>query len=149
MDTYIEITWMAKKEKLLFYKRLTTRIFDQCTSRPAEHENLLMKWGEIVVNHRQHMHQTVHKINKKFNSRFTVKEGHEAKDLDATHNWSTTKTNEFVSKYAEGMIAFQWNKRILYTSIRITNIILWVMLTSGGDDKPVFKGENNVNPRFQ
>jgi hypothetical protein len=27
MDIYIVITWMAKKEKLLFYKRLTTRIF--------------------------------------------------------------------------------------------------------------------------
>jgi hypothetical protein len=34
MDTYIAVTWMAKKEKLLFYNRLTTRNFDQCTSCP-------------------------------------------------------------------------------------------------------------------
>jgi hypothetical protein len=30
MDTYIDVTWMTKKEKLLFYNRLTTRIFYQC-----------------------------------------------------------------------------------------------------------------------
>jgi hypothetical protein len=45
MDTYIAITWMAKKEKLLLYKRSTTRNVDQFTSCPAEHENLSMKWG--------------------------------------------------------------------------------------------------------
>jgi hypothetical protein len=73
MDTYIAVTWMAKKEKLLFYNRLTTRNVDQCTSCPAEHENFSIKWGEMVVNPQQHMHQSVHTINKKSNSRFTVK----------------------------------------------------------------------------
>jgi hypothetical protein len=45
MDTYIAVTWRAKKEKLLFYNTLTTRNFDQCTSCPAENENSSMKWG--------------------------------------------------------------------------------------------------------
>jgi hypothetical protein len=103
MDTYIAVTWMEKKEKLLFYNRLTTRNFDQCTSCPAEHENSSMKWGEMVVNPKQHMHQAVHTINKNSSSRFTVKEGHDAKKIDATQNWSATKTNLFISKYAEGM----------------------------------------------
>jgi hypothetical protein len=67
MDTYILIMWMAKKENLLLYKMRTTRNIDQCTSFPAEHENSLMKCGEMVVNHQQHMHQTVHIINKKSN----------------------------------------------------------------------------------
>jgi hypothetical protein len=48
MDTYIAITWMAKKENLLFYKSLATINVDQCTSCPAEHENSSMKWGEMV-----------------------------------------------------------------------------------------------------
>jgi hypothetical protein len=100
MDTYIAVTCMAKKEKLLFYNRLMTRNFDQCTSCPAEHENSSMKWGEMVLNTQQHMHQTVQTINKKSNSRFTVTEGHDAKNLDATQNWFTTKTKEFISKYA-------------------------------------------------
>jgi hypothetical protein len=43
MDTYIAITSMAKKEKLLFYKRFTTINVDQCTSCPAEHEKASMK----------------------------------------------------------------------------------------------------------
>jgi hypothetical protein len=98
MDTYIAITWMAKKEKLLLYNRLTTRNFDQCTSCPAEHENSSMNWGEMVVNPQQHLHKTVHTINKKSNSRFIVKEGHNAKNVDAPQNWSITKTNQFVSK---------------------------------------------------
>jgi hypothetical protein len=110
MDTYIAVTWMAKKETLIFYNRLMTRNFGQCTSCPAEHEDSSMKWGDIVVNPKQHMHQAVHTINKKSNSIFTTKEGHDAKNLDTTQNWSTTKTNEFISKYAERMITFQWNK---------------------------------------
>jgi hypothetical protein len=48
MDMYIAFTSMAKKEKLLFYNRLTTRNF--------EHENASMKWGEMAVNPHQHMH---------------------------------------------------------------------------------------------
>jgi hypothetical protein len=74
MDTYIADTWMAKKEKLLFYNRLTTINFDQCTSCPAEQENSSIKWVYMDVNPQQHMHQAVHTINKKSNSRFTVKE---------------------------------------------------------------------------
>jgi hypothetical protein len=122
MDTYIEITWMAKKEKLLFYNRLTTRNFDQCTSCPDEHENSSMKWEEMVVHSQQHTNQNVHTINKKSNSRFAVKEGYDTQNLDATKNWSTTKTNEFIYKYAEGMIAFQWNKHSHYISIIITKV---------------------------
>jgi hypothetical protein len=102
MDTYIAKMWMQKKEKLLLYKRLTTHNFDQSTSCPTEHENLFMKWGDIVVNPQQNMHQTVHTINKNSNSRFTVNVGHSAKNFDATQNWSITNTNEFVSTYAEG-----------------------------------------------
>jgi hypothetical protein len=102
MDTYIDVTCMAKKEKLLFYNMLTTRKFNQCTSCPAEHENSSMKLGEMVVNIQQHMHQAVHTINKKSNSRFTLKEGHDAKNLDVTQNWSATKTNLSISLYAGG-----------------------------------------------
>jgi hypothetical protein len=61
----------------------------------------------MIVNPQQHVYQAVHTINKKSNSRFTVKEGRDADNLDATQNWSTTKTTEFISKYTEGMIAFE------------------------------------------
>jgi hypothetical protein len=77
---------MKKKEKLLIHNRLTTRNFDQCTLCPDEHENVSMKWGEMVVNPQQHMYQTVHTINKNSNSRFTVKEFRGATNLDATQN---------------------------------------------------------------
>jgi hypothetical protein len=60
----------------------------------------------MVVNNQQHMRQTVHIINKKSNSRFTVKEGHDAKNVYAIQNWSIINTNEFVSTYTEGVIAF-------------------------------------------
>jgi hypothetical protein len=149
MDTYIAVIWMAKKEKLLFYSRLATRNFNQCTSCPAEHENSPMKWGEMVVNPQQHMHQAIHPLNKKSNSRFTVKEGHDAKNLNATQNWSATKTDEFISKYADGMIAFQWNKRILYMSIRSSSRTWWVMLIIGNNDNPSEKGEKHIHPRFR
>jgi hypothetical protein len=140
METYIAKTWMQKKEKLLLYNRLTTWNFDQCTLCPAEHENSSMKWGEIVVTPQQYMHQTVHTINKKSNSRFTVKEGHGAKNLDATQNWSITNINEFVSQYAEGMISFQWSRHSLYMSIRISSRIWWMMLIIRDDGKPAAKG---------
>jgi hypothetical protein len=149
MDTYISVTWMAKKEKLLFYNRLTTRNFDQCTSCSAEHENSSMKWGEMVVNHQKQMHQAVQTINKRSNSIFTVKEGRDAKNLEATQNWSATKTNEFISKYAEGMIAFQWNKHSIYMSILISSKILWVMLIISNNDNPSEKREKHIHPRFR
>jgi hypothetical protein len=82
-----------------------------------------MKWGEMVVNPRQHMYQTVHTLNKKSISRFTVKEGYDAKNLDATQNGYITKTNEFI-----WMIALQWNKHGLYMNIIIKSRIWWVML---------------------
>jgi hypothetical protein len=108
-----------------------------------------MKWGEMVVNPQQHMYQVVHTINKKSNSIFTVKEGHDANNIDITQNWSTTKTNLFISKHAEGMIAFQWNKRSLYMSIIISSRTWWVMLIIGNNDNPSEKGENDVHPRFR
>jgi hypothetical protein len=86
------------------------------------------------VNHQQHMNKTVHTINKKSNSKFTLQEGHDTNNLDATQNWSLTKTNEFISKYAEGVIAFQWNKKSLYMSVIITSRIWWVMLIIGDND---------------
>jgi hypothetical protein len=86
VNTYIAKNWMQKKEKLLIYNRLTMHNFVQCTSCPAEHGNLWMKWGEMVVNPQQHMHETVHTINKNSNSRFTLKEGHDANNVDATQN---------------------------------------------------------------
>jgi hypothetical protein len=92
---------MTEKDKLLLYNRLTMRNFDQCNSCPAVHENASMKWGEMVVNPQQHLHQALHTINNKSSkSRFTVKEGHNATNMDATQKWSVTKINEFVSKYA-------------------------------------------------
>jgi hypothetical protein len=56
----------------------------------------------MVVNPQQHMHQTVHTINKKSDSIFTLEEGHYANNVDATQNWSVTSTHQFISKYAEG-----------------------------------------------
>jgi hypothetical protein len=138
---------MAKKEKLPVYNRLRTRNFDQCTSCPAEHENSSMKWGEMVVNPQQNIFQAVHTINKKSNSRFTVQEGYDAKNLDATQNWSATKTNEFISKYSEGMIACQWKKCSLCMSIRISSRTWWVMLMIGSNDNPSEKGEKHIHPR--
>jgi hypothetical protein len=140
---------MAKKEKLLFYNRLTTRNFDQYTSCPAEHENSSMKWGEMVVNPQQHMYQAVHTISKKSNYRFTVTEGHNAKNLDATQHWSATKTKLFISKYAEGVIAFQWIKSSLYMRIIISSRTWWVVLITGNNNKPSNKGEKEFHPRFR
>jgi hypothetical protein len=103
----------------------------------------------MVVNPQQHMHQTVHTINNKSNSRFTVKEGHGAYNLDATQNWSIANSNEFVSKYTEGVIAFQCSRRGLYMNIRISSRIWWVVLIIGDGDAPSVKGENDVHPRFK
>jgi hypothetical protein len=102
IDTYIDIIWMEKKEKLLMYNRLTKMHFDQCTSCTSEHENSFMKWGEMVVNPQQHLHQTVHKINKKSNSKFIVKESHDAKKMDATHIWSITKKRSLYRNVLRG-----------------------------------------------
>jgi hypothetical protein len=78
-----------------------------------------------------------------------VKESHNAKNLDTTQNRSATKTNLFISKYAEGMIAFRWNKHSLYMSIRISSRTWWVMLIIGNNDNPSEKGENHIHPRFR
>jgi hypothetical protein len=103
----------------------------------------------MAVNPQQHMHQTVHTINKKSNSGFTVKEGQDAKNVDATQNWSITNNNELISKYAEGMIAFQWSQRSPYMSIRISSRIWWMMLIIHDNDTPTVKGENEVHPRVR
>jgi hypothetical protein len=108
-----------------------------------------MKWGEMVVNPQQHMQQIVHTINRKFNSRFTMKEGHNANNLDATHNWYVTNNNEFISKYAEGMTSFQWSRGGLYMNIPISSRIWWVMLIICDDEALAVKGENDVHPRFR
>jgi hypothetical protein len=108
-----------------------------------------MKWGEMVMNPQHHMHQTVYTINKKSNSRLTVKEGHDAKNLDVNQNWSVINTNEFVSKYEAGVISFQWSQSGLYMSIRISSRIWWVMLIIHNVDAPAAKGENDVHPMFR
>jgi hypothetical protein len=99
-----------------------------------------MKWGEMVVDPQQHIYQAVHTINKKSNLRFTEKEGQDANNLDATQNWSATKTNLLISKYAEGVIAFQWNTQSLYMIIIISSRTWWVMLIIGNNDNPSEKG---------
>jgi hypothetical protein len=68
--------------------------------------------------------------------------------MDATHSWSVANNNEFVSKYAEGMISFQCSRRGLYRSIRISSRIWWVMLIIRDGDAPAVKGEHDVHPRF-
>jgi hypothetical protein len=103
----------------------------------------------MLVNPQQDMHQTVHTINKKSNSRFTVKEGHDANNLDATQNWSVINTNEFVSKYAGTMISFQWSRRGLYLSIQISSRIWWAMLIIRDGDAPAINGENDVHLMFR
>jgi hypothetical protein len=104
----------------------------------------------MVVNPQQYMHQTVHTINKTYNSRFTVKEVHDAKNLDATQKWSVTNTNESISKYAEGVISFQWSLSGLYMSIRILSTkIWWAVLIICDGDAPSVKGKHNVLPWFR
>jgi hypothetical protein len=147
LETYIAKNWMANKEKLLLYNRLSIWNFNQYTLCPAEHEKSSMKWGEMVVNPQQHIHQTVHTINKKSNSRFTVKEGHDANNLDATHNWFIINTYECVSKYAEGRISFQWSQPCLYMIIIISSRIWRVMPIISDGDEPAVRGENDVHPR--
>jgi hypothetical protein len=78
-----------------------------------------------------------------------VKEGHDAKNFDATQNWSATKKNFFIYKYAEGMITFQWKKGSLYMSIRIISITWWVMLIIGNNIKISTKDGKDVHPRFR
>ena len=149
MDIYITKTWLQKKDKLALYKRVNVRNFDQCTSCPAEHDNSSMKWGEMVVNPQQHMHKTADTINKKSNSRFAMKEGHDAKALNATQMWSLTATNQLVSKYAEGMISFQWCKKDLYMSIRIDSRTWWVMLIIMDGDVAIPQDASSSHPRFR
>jgi hypothetical protein len=103
----------------------------------------------MVMNSQQNMHQAFYTINKKYNSRFTVKDGHDAKNINATQNWSTTKTNEFISRYAEGMIASQWSRRSLYMSIIISSRTWWVMPIIGDNGNPSEKGEKDAHPRFR
>jgi hypothetical protein len=69
-------------------------------------------------------------------------------------NWtplriSLLQKNQSVSKYAEGMISFQWLRCGLFMSIRITSRIWWAMLTIGDGEKPTVNGENDVHPRFR
>jgi hypothetical protein len=103
----------------------------------------------MVANPQQYMHQTIHTINKKSDSRLTVKEGRDAKSLDATQNWSICNTNEFVSTYVDGMISFQWSRCGLYMSFIISNRIWRVVLIIRDGNTPAGKGENDGHPRFR
>jgi hypothetical protein len=78
-----------------------------------------------------------------------VKEGCDANNLDATQKWSIANTNEFLSKYAEGVISFQWSPCGLYKSIRISSRIWWVMLTIHVGDAPALNGETDVHSWFR
>jgi hypothetical protein len=95
------------------------------------------------------MYQIIHTINKKSNSRFTMNEGHDATHLDVAQNWSVTNTNEFVSKYTEGMISFKWSRRGLCMSIIISSRVWWTTMIIHDGDAPAVKGKNDVHPWFR
>jgi hypothetical protein len=49
LDKYLLSTWIKKKDKLLFYKRVFLRNLNNCTSIPSEVENSSIKQGDDRV----------------------------------------------------------------------------------------------------
>jgi hypothetical protein len=81
LDKYILSTWIKKKDKLFYYKRMFLRNFNNCTSIPIKQDDDRVRQTMSIFTAAQVM-------TDKFNHRMLVKEGKSAKSMSSTKLWS-------------------------------------------------------------
>lgn len=100
--------------------RLYLRCFDHVTSMTVEHENNAVKGQKgSVVHASMSIDTAANVINAKTKFRHALKSQAAAIALTSKPTWSKTPTSEHISKYAEGLLREQWQKRQKNVSVRV------------------------------
>jgi hypothetical protein len=104
LDKYILSTWITKKDKLLFYKRMFLRNLNNCTSIPSEVENSSIKKGDDRVRPTMSILAAAQVMTYKSNHRMLVKEGELAKSMSPMKLWSKSKTSNKITSNGDGLV---------------------------------------------
>jgi hypothetical protein len=88
LDKYMLSTWIKKKEKLLYYKRMFLRNLNNCTSILPEVKNSSIKQDDDRVRPTMIILTASQVMIDKSNHHMLVKEGKSAKSMSSTKMWS-------------------------------------------------------------
>jgi hypothetical protein len=127
LDKYLLSTWIKKKDKLLFSKRMFLRNLNNCTSIPSEVENSSIKQGDDRVRPTMSILTAAHVMTDKSNHRMLVKEGKSAKSTPSTKLWSKSKTSNKITSHGEGLVETEYYLRNNYCSVQASAKVWWVM----------------------
>jgi hypothetical protein len=127
LDKYILITWIKKKYKLLFYKRMFLRNLNNCTYIPSEVDNSSIKQVDVRVSPTMSILTAAQVMTDKSNYRMLVKEGKSAKSMSSTKLWSKYKTSNKITSHGEGLVETEYSLCNNYCSVRASEKVLWVM----------------------
>jgi hypothetical protein len=127
LDKYILSTWIKKKDKLLYYKQMSLRNLNNCTSIPSEVKNSSIKQGDGRVHPTMSILAAAQVMTDKSNHSMLVKEGKSAKSMSSTKIWSKSNTSNKITIHGEGLIETKYGLTHNYCSVRVTDKVWWVM----------------------
>jgi hypothetical protein len=127
LDKYLLSTWIKKKYKLLFYKRMFLRNLNNCTSIPSEVDNSSIKQGDDRVRPTMSILTATQVMTDGSNHRMLVKEGKSVKSMASTKLWSKYKTSNKITSHGEGLVDTEYSLRNNYCSVQASDKVWWVV----------------------
>jgi hypothetical protein len=134
LDKYLLSTWIKKKDKLLFYKRMFLHNLNNCTSILYEVENSSIKQGDDRVRPTLSILTAAQVMNDKSNHRMLVKEGNSAKSMPSTKLWYKSKTSNKITSHGEGLVETEYSLHNNYCSVRSSDKVWRVKALSHVQD---------------
>jgi hypothetical protein len=125
LDKYLLSTWIKKKDKRLFYKRMFLRNLNNCTSILSEVENSSIKQGDDRVRPTMSILTAAQVMTDKSNHRFLVKERNSAISMSSMKLWS--KTSNKITSHGEGLVEIECSLCNNYCSVRESDKLWWFM----------------------
>jgi hypothetical protein len=127
LDTYLLSTWIKKKDKLLFYKRMFLHNLNNCTYIPSEVENSSIKQG---IRSTMSILRVAQVTTDKSNHRMLVKERKSAKSMSSTKLWSKSQTSHKITSHGEGLVETEYSLHNIYCSVRSSDKVWLIMALS-------------------
>jgi hypothetical protein len=127
LDKYILSTWINKKDKILFYKRMFLHNLNNCTSIPSEVNNSSIKKVEDRVHPTMSILTAAQVMTDKSNHHMLVKEGKSAKYMSSTKLWSKSKKSNKIASKGDGLVDTEYSLHNNYCSVRTSDEVWWVM----------------------
>jgi hypothetical protein len=103
-NTYLLSTWIKKKDKLLCYKRMFLRNFNNCISILSEVDNSSTKQGGDRLRPAMSILTAAQAMSDKSNHPMLVKEGNPDKSMSSTTLWSKSNTSNKITSRGEGLV---------------------------------------------